>query len=95
MAQTMFTTWSQEYVEAFFKSNQAGEPQLGRFKQGFEREAFVEVIGGREYVDVRVELLADGVGVRVSGATKDNLLEIVRTAEQYGGSIHFPGALPR
>ena len=95
MAQPMFTTWSQEYVEALFKSNQAGEPRLGRFKQGFEREAFMEGIAAKQYEGLAVKPLADGVGVQVSGATARNLMDIVRTAEQCGGEIYFPGALPR
>ena len=90
----MLTAWSQEYVDAFFKTDRATDPLLGRFPQGFERDAFMEGLKARAHGRLEVVPLDDGKGVRVSGATRENLLEVIRLAARYGGEILFPGALP-
>ena len=89
----MLTAWSQEYVDALFKSDLAKDPLLGRFWQEFEREAFIAGLKARAHKDMDVVPLDDGRGVRLTGATPQNLLEVVRLAARYGGEILFPGAL--
>ena len=90
----MLTAWSQEYVDALFKSDRAKDPLLGSFRYGSEREAFVNGLTARAHKDLDVAALRDGHGVRLTGATPENLLEVVRLAARYGGEILFPGALP-
>ena len=88
----MLTKWSQEYVEALFKSDKAYDPLLGKFTFRSERDGFVDSIRAR-FRDLDVEPLPDGLGVRIKGATASNLIEVVRAAKQLGGQITFPGAL--
>ena len=90
----MLTTWSEEYVSALFRSERATDPRGGRFRHGFERDAFIEGMAGRETADVTVDPLVDGLGVRITGASARNLLSIVKLAQHCGGEIFFPGALP-
>ena len=89
----MLTEWSQEYVDALFKSDKANDPLFGKFTFRSERDGFVDSIRNR-FPDLDVEPLPDGLGVEIKGATADNLMEIVRAARQSGGQILFPGALP-
>jgi hypothetical protein len=90
----MLTTWSEEYVIALFRSDRAEDPRGGRFRHGFEREAFLEGMASRPTAGVEVKLLDDGLGIRITGAGLGNLLDIVNLAQQCGGEIFFPGALP-
>ena len=94
MSGKMLTTWSEEYVNALFKSELAGERRIGRFRQRTERVAFIEGMAARRAVGVEVESFPDGLGVRINGAGPDDLLDIVKLARQCGGEIVFPGALP-
>jgi hypothetical protein len=94
MTRTMLNTWSGKYVIALFKSEHAREPRIGRFRRGFEREAFIEGMAARKIVGLSVEPLPDGLGVRIKGAGPGNLLDIVNLAQQCGGEIVFPGPLP-
>ena len=94
MSEKMLTTWSAEYVSALFKTEQATHPRGGRFRHGFEREAFIEGMTTRRADGVAVEPLADGLGIRITGAGPGNLLNIVKLAQQCGGEVFFPGALP-
>jgi hypothetical protein len=94
MNEKMLTTWSAEYVSALFRTEQAKHPRGGRFRHGFEREAFIEGMAARKTAGVRVEPLADGLGIRMTGAGPGNLLNIVKLAQHCGGEIFFPGALP-
>jgi len=90
----MLTTWSGKYVNALFRSGYAKEPRIGRFRREFERRAFIEAMASRKSAGVVVEPLPDGPKVRIKGAGRGNLLDIVRLAQQCGGEILFPGALP-
>jgi hypothetical protein len=90
----MLTAWSQEYVDAFFTTDRARDPLLGRFKQAYERDAFMVGVKGLAYVRLEVVPLDDGNGIRVSGATPETLLAVIRLVALYGGEILFPGALP-
>jgi hypothetical protein len=90
----MLTTWSEEYVSALFRSEHAKDPRGGRFRHGFEREAFIEGMAARTATGVEVKPLADGLGIRITGAGPGDLLDIVKLAQQCGGEIFFPGALP-
>jgi hypothetical protein len=90
----MLTRWSGKYVNALFRSGHAKEPRIGRFRRGFERKAFMDAMAARKNAGVVVEPLPDGPKVRIKGAGRGNLLDIVRLAQQCGGEILFPGALP-
>jgi len=90
----MLTTWSAEYVTALFMTEQAKHPRGGRFRHGFERDAFLKGMAAKKGGGVVVDPLADGLGVRITGASSRNLLSIVKLAQQCGGEIFFPGALP-
>jgi len=94
MNEKILTSWSEEYVRALFTSERAHDPRGGRFRHGFEREAFIEGMTTRRADGVEVEPLADGLGIRITGAGPGNLLNIVKLAQQCGGEIFFPGALP-
>ena len=94
MNEKMLTAWSEGYVSALFRSERAHDPRGGRFRHGFEREAFIEGMAGRKTAGVKVEPLADGLGIRMTGAGPGNLLNIVKLAHSCGGEIFFPGALP-
>jgi hypothetical protein len=87
------TEWSDAYVNALFKSELAREHRIGRFRQRFEREAFIAELATRSMAGVEVELFRDGVGLRIKGAGPDNLLELVSLARRCGGGIVFPGVL--
>ena len=94
MHRKLLTTWSGKYVIALYKSEHAKEPRIGRFRRGFERKAFIDRMVLRKNPGIVVEPLPDGPEVRIKGAGPGNLLDIVRLAEQCGGEILFPGALP-
>jgi hypothetical protein len=81
-------------VSALFRSEHANDPRGGRFRHGHERAAFIAGIAARKTASVVVVPLADGVGVRITGADAGNLLNIVKLAQSCGGEIFFPGALP-
>ena len=94
MSRKMLTMWSRKYVNALFKNGCAKEPRLGRFRRGFERDAFVRAMAGRKTTGVAVEPIPGGLRVRIKGAGRGDLLDIVHLAQRCGGEILFPGALP-
>jgi hypothetical protein len=94
MNEKLLTTWSEEYVSALFRSVRAHDPRGGRFRHKFERDAFIEAMTTRRADGVEVEPLVDGLGIRITGAGPEDLLNIVKLAQSCGGEIFFPGTLP-
>ena len=90
----MLTDWSRKYAEALLRSDKAKDPVVAKFKRESQRTSFLTVLRGRSLAGLRIVPLEDGLGVQITRAGVENLLEVVRLAKQGGGRVLFPGALP-